>query len=163
MRAVSSSVTVSERTPRALPLGIAASLALAVIIAVPVATLAGKATSAVWVNELSAKVSSGVGGLKFGDHFTVGYDTRERQPFALARCYANGTTQFVGTNADGSVWGEVFSVYAGGPTPQDFQLGASVYQLWTGGGADCTVQLVKYSSDLSRMTVLATTRFTAPS
>jgi hypothetical protein len=40
-------------------------------------------------------------------------------------------------------------------------MGESVHPVWTGGGADCTVSLVKFSNDLRRMTVLATTTFVA--
>ncbi|CAN5685530.1 hypothetical protein BH24ACT5_BH24ACT5_12880 [soil metagenome] len=58
------------------------------------------------------------------------------------------------------MWSEIFSVYPGGPPPQDFTVGASVYPLWTGGGADCSVTLLKLSPDLSRRTVLATSVFT---
>lgn len=137
----------------------ALSTAAVVVALVPASVLAAKHMSAVWVNELDSATVQLVSPLQHGDHFSVGYETREREPFALARCYANATTEFTGTHADGSIWGEVFSVYDGGPTPQDFQLGASVYPLWTGGGADCTVELVKYSRDLLRMTVLVTTRF----
>lgn len=139
----------------------AAMTAALLVAAVPLTAFAGKATSAVWVTELGGAATQTASTLSHGDGFTVGYATREREPFALARCYANATTEFTGTHADGSIWGEVFSVYDGGPTPQAFQLGASVHPLWTGGGADCTVELVKYSRDLSRMTVLATMEFTA--
>jgi hypothetical protein len=121
---------------------------------------AAKSTSAVWVEELAQDTVQLVSPLKHGDGFTVGYVTRERQPFALTRCWPNATTEYSSTYSDGSVWGQVFSVYEGGPTPQAFELGASVWPLWIGGGADCTVELVKYSRDLSRKTVLATTGFT---
>ena len=122
------------------------------------ATLAAKPSSAVWVNELgaTARVS-----LELGTPFSVGYATREREPWALAECRPNATTVYSATYPDGTVWSEVFSVYQGGPTPQDFTLGESVYPLWTGGGADCTVTLLTYSRDLTRHSVLATTWFTA--
>ncbi len=83
--------------------------------------------------------------LHFGDHFTVSYQTNTPQPWALARCYPNGSSVYSGVNADGSFWGEWFSVYPGGPSPQNFILGDSVSPLWTGGGADCTVDLYKLS------------------
>ena len=149
-----------ERQPWThIPLAIAAVVLLLAVTSG--AVMAGKATSSVWVNELSGAGAAASAGLQLGDHFSVGYDTRENEPYALARCYPNESTEYTGTYANGSIWGEVFSVYDGGPTPQAFQLGASVYPLWTGGGADCTVELVKYSRNLSRMTVLATTSFTA--
>jgi len=147
---------------RPRPFGAAVEASLIVILAfglVAGTTFAAKPqTSEVWVNELSAASPSALG---LGDAFSVGYQTREREPFALARCVPNETTEYLGTYADGSVWSAVFSVYAGGPTPQSFVLGASVYPLWVGGGADCQVDLVKYSRDLQRVQVLATTSFQA--
>lgn len=115
-------------------------------------------TSAVWVNELAITAR---GSVALGDVFSVGYETGEREPFARVWCEPNATTEFIGTYADGSIWASVFSVYPGGPTPQNFVLGESVYPLWTGGSADCHVALVKYSRDLQRMSVLATAEFTA--
>lgn len=123
-----------------------------------VALAAKPSSSSVWVNELSADARVL---LSLGDRFSVGYATREREPWALAECRPNATTVYSATYPDGTVWSEVFSVYPGGPTPQDFTLGESVYPLWTSGGADCTVTLLKYSPDLSRHTVLATADFTA--
>ena len=63
------------------------------------------------------------------------------------------------TYGDGWIWGQYFSVYPGGPQPQDFQLIDPVAENWTGGGARCTVELVKFSTDGSRETVLATETF----
>lgn len=121
------------------------------------AALGAKPTSSVWISdESTARVQP----LQFGSSFTVGYSTREREPWALAECYPNGTTTFRSTYADGSIWSEVFSVYPGGPSPQSFVVGASIFPLWTGGGADCVVRLVTYSRDLSRTAVLATAAFT---
>lgn len=122
------------------------------------AALAAKPTSAVWISDGSTARTQPA--LQFGSPFMVGYSTREREPWALAECYPNGTTTFSNTYADGTIWSEVFSVYTGGPSPQSFVLGASIYPLWTGGGADCVVSLVTYSRDLSRQTVLATASFT---
>jgi hypothetical protein len=120
-------------------------------------TLAAKPQgSSVWINELSSDARVALG---HGDAFTVGYATREREPWALALCFPNQSTEYIGTHADGSVWSAVFSMFSGGPTPQNFVLGESVYPMWTGGGADCTVRLVTYSRDLKRMSVLATTAF----
>lgn len=154
-----SSAAVTVRRVGARAALTAGAMAALLVALVPLVALAGKATSSVWVNELADTTALVASSLHHGDHFTVGYSSRERQPFALARCYPNETTEYFAFYPDGSIWGEVFSVYEGGPTPQDFQLGASVYPLWTGGGADCTVELVTYSRDLSRKTVLATTRF----
>ena len=113
--------------------------------------------SSVWVNELAADARVS---LALGDSFSVGYSSREREPWAVARCYANASTVASGTYGDGLVWNAVFSLWQGGPTPQSFTLGESVYPLWTDGGADCVVTLVKYSRDLQRTTVLAESAFT---
>jgi len=131
----------------------------ALLIAMATLSLGAKPTSSVWINEMSATGLSAAP-LQFGDPFTVGYSTKDREPWALAQCYPSDTTTFSTTYADGTVWSEVFSVYPGGPSPQSFVLGASIYPLWTGGGADCVVSLVTYSRDLSRQTVLATASFT---
>jgi hypothetical protein len=121
------------------------------------AALGAKPTSSVWISDGS---TARVQPLQFGSRFTVGYSSREREPWALAECYPNGTTTFSATYADGTIWSEVFSVYPGGPSPQSFVVGASIFPLWTGGGADCVVSLITYSRDLSRRTVLATSSFT---
>lgn len=123
------------------------------------ATLAAKpSSSTVWVNELGADARVSLG---LGSHFSVGYATREREPWALAECRPNTTTVYSATYPDGTVRSAVFSVFPGGPTDQNFTLGESVYPLWTSGGADCTLSLVAYSRDLSRSTVLATMAFSA--
>jgi hypothetical protein len=123
------------------------------------ATLAAKpSSSSVWINELGAEARAVV---SLGDPFSVGYATREREPWALAECRPNGSTGYSATHPDGTVWSEVFSLFPGGPTPQNFTLGESVYPLWTSGGADCKLSLLTYSRDLSRSTVLATMAFTA--
>lgn len=159
---VPDSAASPERRPRFRLLGAATEASLIVLLAfglIAGTTFAAKPeTSEVWVNELGtgARVALGL-----GDAFTVGYQTRERKPFALATCWPNDTSEYIGTHADGSIWGAVFSVYPGGPTPQAFTLGESVYPLWTAGGADCQVELVKFSPDLRRTSVLATTYFTA--
>lgn len=130
----------------------------ALLVVMATAALGAKPTSSVWINDVSTERTEAA--LQFGSSFTVGYSTREREPWALAECYPNGTTTFSNTYADGTIWGEVFSVYPGGPSPQSFVVGASIFPLWTGGGADCVVSLVTYSHDLSRKTVLATSSFT---
>jgi len=117
-------------------------------------------TSSVWIEELSSGSALRAGGLSYGDPFTVGYETRERQPWAHAVCYPNATTVYRETYGDGWVWGEYFSVYPDSPMPQAFELIDPIAQNWTGGGADCTLDLVKFSGDYSRETVLATSPFT---
>jgi len=137
------------------------------LVAVPVLTvamasaaMAAKPSSSVWVEELSGPTALATAQLEYGDAFTVGYSTSAREPWALTECYANDTTQLAGslpTNAP--MWAEYFSAYPGGPVPQAFVLGDSVTPVWVGGGADCTVTLLKFSGDFSRETLLATTRF----
>jgi hypothetical protein len=114
-------------------------------------------TSSVWIASPGATKSSG---LSYGSSFVVGYSTSARQPWVEARCFPNSSTTYVRTYADGSIWAENFSVYPGGPMPQAFSLTDPVANNWTAGGANCTLQLVKYSSDYRRYTVLATSAFT---
>ena len=151
-----------RQTPVTRLLGAATEASLIVLLAfglIAGTTFAAKPqTSEVWVNELAAPARVALG---LGDAFSVGYESREREPYARAWCIPNATTEYIGTHADGSIWAAVFSVYPGGPTPQSFVLGESVYPLWTGGGADCHVALVKFSPDLRRTTVLATIGFAA--
>lgn len=128
------------------------ALVPALLIVAAGGVFAAKPTSSVWVDESAP--------LAFGSPFTVEYSSHEREPWALVQCYPNGSTTFGSTYADGTIWGQVFSAYPGGPSPQAFVLGASIYPLWTGGGADCVVSLVSYSHDLSRQWVHATAWFT---
>jgi len=119
------------------------------------AALAASSPSAVWVTMGDATSrTAATSEVPFGSPFVVGFNTRERQPWALARCYPNATTVYTTTFADGSVWGEYYSLYAGGPVPQNFILGDG-YANWTSGGADCTVELLKFSADYAKSTVLA--------
>lgn len=136
-------------------------------VAMPLQLTAARTASAVWVNELSAGSGQAASALHVGDAFTVGYSTNERQPWVLAQCYANGTTVLSGSPyADGTIWAEWFSVFPGGPMPQQFVLGQSVSPIWTGGGADCTLTLAKLSGKyngaqgFSNVTVLASRAFT---
>ena len=120
-------------------------------------TFAGaKAESSVWVDGPDGARSPG---LAYGQPFRAGYSTSARQPWVQARCYPNGSTEFRKRYDDGSIWGQNFSVYAGGPAPQEFELIDPIAENWTGGGADCVLLLVKYSNDYSRYTVLATRDF----
>jgi hypothetical protein len=130
----------------------------ALLVVMATAVFGAKPTSSVWINDASTGRTAAA--VQFGSSFTVGYATREREPWALAECYPNNTTTFSGTYADGTIWSEVFSLYSGGPSPQAFVAGDSIFPLWTAGGADCVVSLVTYSRDLSRKTVLATAPFT---
>jgi hypothetical protein len=152
----------------------AVALAAALLLAVSGSALAkggnGGATnsSSVWIVELlsPALASAPAPELYLGHPFTVGYQTNVQEPWALAQCYPNSTTVLSGVPyADGTIWGEWFSVYLGGPSPQDFVLGASVSPIWTGGGADCTVGLYKLSGKyngalgFTNQTLLATYAF----
>jgi len=123
------------------------------------AVSAAQAGSSVWI-ESSAGTRLAASAVHYSDPFVVGYSTRERQPWAHVRCFANGSTTYSKTYADGSIWGMYFSVYPGGPQPQDFVAGQSVDGNWSAGGADCRVDLLKYSSGFSRSTILATSTFT---
>ncbi|MGH2488270.1 MAG: hypothetical protein ACRDFR_01450 [Candidatus Limnocylindria bacterium] len=114
------------------------------------AVAGAKPTSSVWINEANATTFP-QSALRLGSPFSVGYSSKEREPWALVQCYPNATTVFSSTYEDGTVWASVFSVYPGGPSPQAFVVGASIYPIWTSGGADCVVRLVTYSHDLSRM------------
>jgi hypothetical protein len=135
-----------------------AALALLCMSLIAGTTLAGsKTASAVWIDGQEALAPTT--NLSYGDKFTVGYSTTARQPWAHAVCYPNDTTVYRQTYGDGWVWGQYFSVYPGGPQPQAFQLIDPVAENWTSGGADCVLQLVKFSNDGSRETLLASFPF----
>lgn len=129
------------------------------------AALAAPGSSSVWVTTGDGTSrSAATAEVAFGAAFVVDYATRERKPWALVMCYPNDTTVYTTTFSDrdgheGYVWGEYFTVYEGGPVPQNFILGDG-YANWTGGGADCTVELIKFSSDGRRSSVLARSEFT---
>ncbi len=116
-----------------------------------------KSSSSVWVEQ---SASSRTTGMAYGSGFTVGYSTSTREPWAEAYCYPNASTAYRTTYGNGWVWGQTYSVFSGGPRPQAFELTDPIADNWTGGGADCTLRLVKYSTDFSRTTVLATSHFT---
>ena len=118
----------------------------------------GATSSPVWVAE-RAGVTARLAPLQYGSPFTVGYSSKEREPWAHATCYPNDSTVYSFTYADGSIWGEYFSVYDGGPLPQAFELIDPIARNWTSGGASCQVSLVKFSGDYSRETVLVTSTF----
>lgn len=135
------------------------------LVVAPMTAFAGGGSS-VWV--VTGGGAAPTTAVQFGSAFVVGYRSSERQPWAHARCYANATTVLSGAPApDGSIWGSWYSLWAGGPSPQNFVLGASVSPVWVGGGADCIVDLVKVSgkylgaNGFSNQTVLASTRFSA--
>jgi len=122
------------------------------------AVSAAPSASSVWI-ESSSGTRLGGNTVHFGDAFWVGYSTRERQPWAHVVCYANASTTYTATYTDGSIWGMYYSVYPGGPSPQAFVAGQSVDGNWASGGADCRVDLLKFSSGYTRSTVLASTEF----
>jgi hypothetical protein len=135
-------------------------LVAAALIVLPLgAASAAQAGSSVWI-ESSAGTRLAPSAVHYGDAFRVGYATRERQPWAHVRCFANSTTDYATTQPDGSIWGMYFSVYPDGPKPQAFVAGQSVDGNWSGGSADCRVDLLKYSSGYSRSTILASSTFT---
>jgi len=135
-------------------------LVAAVLIVLPLgAASAAQAGSSVWI-ESSGGQRLAASAVQYGDAFRVDYSTRERQPWAHVSCFANSTTTYKTTRSDGSIWGMDFSVYPGGPKPQAFVAGQSVDGNWSSGGADCRVDLLKYSSGYSRSTILASSTFT---
>lgn len=163
---------VVERTApprRTRPSGVLSlSLVAALMLLLPLQGVLA-ASSSVWVVQLAG--ASGTvpttASLHYADPFNVAYKSQERQPWAHATCHANSSSVLSGeAAADGSIWGSWYSLWAGGPSPQRFVLGASVSPVWTGGGADCTVDLVKVSGKylgalgFSNQTVLAQTHFT---
>ena len=143
---------------------LAAALTAAALAALgaPTAAPAAPATDSVWMTGPSG---AAVSQLHYGDSFTAGYTSRASQPWAYAECRPTATTLLgtpnQGTYTPGGVmWSGYRSLYAGGPVPAPFQLTDPIQQLWLGGGATCTMSLVKFASGYSKMTVLATTSFT---
>ena len=142
---------------------IAASLVAALFL--PLAAAAGGSTDSIWINPPSAGLAPvGSVSLKYGAAFTAGYTSKAAQPWGFAQCWANDTT-VLGTPNQGTykpgdvIWSEYRSLYPGGPVPAAFDLTDPIQQLWLGGGATCTLSLVKFSGG-NKMTVLATTSFT---
>jgi hypothetical protein len=144
-------------------LAAALTAALAVLGAPTAAPAAAPVTDAVWV---AGATGGAVSQLHYGDSFTAGYTTRASQPWAYAECRPMATTVLgtpnQGTYTPGDVmWSEYRSVYAGGPVPAPFQLTDPIQGLWLGGGATCTLSLIKWSGGgYTKKTVLATTSFT---
>ena len=145
---------------------IAAALTAAALAALGAPTAAPAApasTDAIWVNGPSGAAAGSQ--LHYGDSFTAGYTTRASQPWAYAECRPTATTVLGTPNQGPYTYGDVMwsgyrSLYAGGPVPAGFQLTDPIQHLWLGGGATCTLSLIKYASGYSKKTVLATTTFT---
>lgn len=167
MQADTLAASVGRRAEGRIRGALISTALIAAMFAVPGSALA--ASSSVWVVQLAG--ASGTAptttSLHYGNPFNVAYKSQERQPWAHAVCYANSSSVLAGAAAaDGSIWGSWYSLWAGGPSPQNFLLGASVSPVWTSGGADCVVDLVKVSGKylgalgFSNQAVLATTRFT---
>jgi hypothetical protein len=120
---------------------------------------------AIWIAGFEpSRTASSVPVLPYGSDFGAGYSTRAAEPWGFAQCWANDSTVLgtpnQGTYSPGDViWSEYRSLYPGGPVPANFQLNDPIQHLWLGGGADCTLSLLKFSGGYSRMTVLATTPF----
>jgi hypothetical protein len=140
----------------------AASLVAALFL--PLAAAAGGSTDSIWINPPSAGLAPAAVSLKYGAAFTAGYTSKAAQPWGFAQCWANDTT-VLGTPNQGTykpgdvIWSEYRSLYPGGPVPAAFELTDPIQHLWLGGGATCTLSLVKFSG-ANKMTVLATTSFT---
>jgi hypothetical protein len=145
-------------------LGATAVMLIAVLLLIlpSAAVSAAPSASSVWIESPSG-VRLATNGVHYGDGFRVGYSTSERKPWAHIVCYSNASTTFGMTYSDGSIWGMYYSVYAGGPQPQAFVAGQSVDGNWSSGGADCRVDLLRYSSNYSRSTILASSTFTVAS
>ena len=122
--------------------------------------------SAVWIDGFESSRSSSGPVLPYGSDFRAGYSTRAAEPWGFAQCWANESTVLgtpnQGTYSPGDViWSQYRALYSGGPTSRTFQLIDPIQGLWLGGGADCKLSLIKFSSNMSRKTVLATTTFAA--
>jgi len=103
--------------------------------------------------------------LHYGNSFTAAYTGKVNggAPWAYASCVANGTTQ-LGTPNQGSYTpgGTIWSEYRdlnGSVGMGPFELTDPIQHLWTGGGADCKLQLMSINNS-GKQTVLATTTFT---
>jgi len=155
------SPTAFERHERRQVAASVLALGLLAALIVPIGTFAAPQASSVWVTTGAAGGRSVASEVAFGQRFVVGLSTREKKPWALAICYPNQSTTYTNTFSDadghiGYVWGEYYSVYDGGPAPQNFILGDG-YANWTSGGADCVVELVKFTA--GQATVLASSSF----
>ena len=124
--------------------------------------LAGGTTDSIWIN---APAGAAATSMKYGDMFTAGYSSKASQPWGFAQCWANGSTVLgtpnQGTYAPGDViWSEYRSLWAGSAASGPFQLTDPIQNLWLGGGATCTLSLVKFSGRAQTQTVLAKVGFT---
>jgi hypothetical protein len=93
----------------------------------------------------SLTATSATTGPRFGDIVTFNVSTTETEyPFVNLTCYQNGNLVLNGWSA----------FFAGGLGDGTFGLGSPA---WTGGAADCTAELEKFSNN--RWRVLASTKF----
>ena len=142
------------------------AIAVAVAALIPSLAAAAPVTSSVWVVPVGSATTAGTSvTLHYGDAFTAGYTTKASEPWAFVQCWANDTTILgvpnQGTYSPGDViWSEYRSVYDGGPISPTFELVDPIQQLWLGGGADCRIDLIKFSAGYKNQTVLASTTFT---
>jgi hypothetical protein len=137
-----------------------ASVLSALALAAPAS--AAPVQDAIWVNAPTGRAATVT--MRYGDSFTAGYTSRAAQPWALAECWADGSTVLgtpnLGTYNPGDViWSQYRSLYAGGPAPGAFDLIDPIQGLWLGGGATCRLSLVKFSGGYKSSTVLATSTF----
>jgi hypothetical protein len=142
---------------------LAASIVTA--LALPLAAQAGGGGDSIWIASVAGAAARGAASPTpaYGASFTAGYTSKTSQPWAFAQCWANSSTVLgtpnQGTYTPGSViWSEYRSLYAGGPEPAAFELTDPIQHLWLGGGASCTLSLLRLSG--KGTTVLATTSFT---
>jgi hypothetical protein len=144
---------------------ITASIVAAVFFPLAFAAHAGSAPDSIWIKSPGGSTGTPPTTLPYGSSFTAGYTSKTSQPWAFAQCWANSTT-VLGTPNQGNykpgdaIWSEYRSLYPGGPVPAPFDLTDPIQGLWLGGGADCTLSLVKFSGGFKSMTVLASSSFT---
>ena len=138
-------------TVRVLAASVLAALTLAP------AAHAAKSSDSIWINPAAGQATVK---LSYGDSFTAGYSSKVSQPWGYAECKASSTSVLGASYTPGSViWSEYLSLWPGGPSSGPFQLIDPIQQMWLGGGANCTLSLVKFTSGLTNRTVLATTSF----
>ena len=143
-----------------------AAAAALVAALLPALAAAAPVTNSVWVVPVGAATTAGTGvSLHYGDAFAAGYATKTAEPWGFVECWANGTT-ILGTPNQGAyapgdvIWSEYRSLYDGGPISPTFELVDPIQHLWLGGGADCRIELIKFSAGYKNQTVLASNTFT---
>jgi hypothetical protein len=130
---------------------IAVSLVVAVVMIVALPAWArgggGSTISLVIPTSGLASTTSGTASPSFGQQVTFAESTTATStPWVETKCYQSGQLVY-------DAWAGFFASYSGS---QMFTLGPT--QLWTGGAANCTADLVGYSKT-GKATTLASTSF----